>query len=91
MSLVVTGAVVVRLAEVTEGDRTIGCSDDVREANVFGALGEHVSATNAALGLHEPCALQHEKDLLEVGLGKTGAGGDVAHRGWTGVIAVEGQ
>ena len=91
MSLVVTGAVLVRLTEVTEGDRTIGCSDDVREANVFGALGEHVSTTDPALGLHESCALQHEKDLLEVGLGKTGAGGNVAHRGRTGVVAVEGK
>ena len=45
-----------------------------------GVAGEHVAAADAALGAHQPGALEGEQDLLEVGLGQAGALGDVAHR-----------
>ena len=54
--------------------------DDLRQADLVGRPGEHVAAADAALGAHQPGALQGEQDLLEVGLGEAGALGDVAHR-----------
>ena len=91
MSLVVARTVLVRLPEVAKGDRAIGCGDDVREANVFRALGEHVSATDAALGLDESRAFQDEENLFEVGLGETSSGGNVTHGSGARVVAVEGK
>ena len=49
----VTGAVLVRFTEVAEGDRSVGCCDDVRESDLLWALGEDVTATDATFGLHE--------------------------------------
>jgi len=49
----VTGTVLVRFTEVAEGDRSVGCRDDVRESDLLWALGEDVTATDATLGLHE--------------------------------------
>ncbi len=44
---------------------------------------EDVAAADAALGAHEPGALERQQDLLEVRLGQAGAFRDVAHRGRT--------
>ena len=85
----VTRTVLMRLTEVAEGDRSIGCSDDVGESDLLGALGEHVAAADTALGLHEPGAFQDEEDLFEVRLGESCACGDVPNRGRSRVISME--
>ena len=80
LALVVAGAVLVRLAEVAERDRTVDGRHDLGQADLRRVAGEHVAAADAALGAHQAGALQGEQDLLEVGLGEAGALGDVAHR-----------
>ena len=91
MPFMVAGTVLVRFTEVAEGDRAVGCRDDVRESDLLWALGEDVTATDATLGLHESRALQHEQDLLEIGLGEPGSCSDVAHGRRTRVVTVEGE
>lgn len=91
VTLVVAGTVLVWLTEVAEGDRSVCCRDDVREADLFGTLGEHVTTADATLGLHESGAFQDEEDLFEIGLGESGSRGDVAHGGRTGVVFVQGE
>ena len=56
-----------------------------------GGAGEHVAAADAALGAHQPGALQGEQDLLEVGLGEAGALGDVADRCRARLVGVQGE
>jgi len=91
LALVVAGAVTVGLAEVTSDDRAIDGGDDLGERYRFGASGEHVAATHAALGTHETDPLEAEQDLFQIGLGESGALGEVAHRGGCRLVFSEGQ
>ena len=91
LALVVAGPVLVRLAEVAERDRPVDGRHDLRQLDVGRVPGEDVAAADAALGAHQPGALQGEQDLLEVGLGEPRALGDVAHRRRPVVVGVERQ
>ena len=53
--------------------------------------GEHVAAADASLGADQSGALERQQDLLEVGLGQTGALGDVPDRRGSGFTAVQRQ
>lgn len=53
--------------------------------------GEHVPASDTALGAYETGSFQCEEDLLEVRLGKPGTHGDVAHGGRRVTAAVQSQ
>ena len=68
----IAGTVLVRLAEITGDDRSIDCSDDLREGDLLGFAGQDIATTDAALGSDEACALEGKQDLLEVGLGQGG-------------------
>ena len=81
LALVVAGPVLVGFAEVAGVDRPVDGGDDLGQGDGLGGPGEHVAAPDASLGAHEAHALQAEQDLLEVGLGESGALGEVAHRG----------
>ena len=81
LALVVARAVLVRLAEVADGDGPVDRADDVAEGDRAGLAGQHVAAAHAPLRAHQAGALEREEDLLEVGLGQARALGDVAHRG----------
>ena len=74
----VTLAVVVLAHQ--RGERAVDRGEDVGERDLLGRAGEHVAAADAALRAHEAGALHREQDLLEVGLGETGALGDLLHR-----------
>ena len=91
LALVVAGAVLVRLAEVAERDRAVDGRHDLRQPDVLRVAGEHVAAADAALGAHQPGALEGEQDLLEVRLRQAGALGDVAHRRRAVGVGVEGE
>ena len=62
-----------------------------RQADVRRRAGQHVAAADAALGAHQPGALQRQQDLLEVRLGEPGALGDVAHRRRARLVGVQGE
>ena len=68
LSLVITGPVLVRLAEVAEDDRAVDRRDDLGEADLVGRPGKHVATADTPLGTHQPGALQGEEDLFEIGL-----------------------
>ena len=91
LALVVARAVLMGLSEITERDGAVDGRDDLGETDLGGRSGEHVTATDAALGANEPRTLQREEDLLQVGLGESGPFGDVAHGGRPGVLAVKGE
>ena len=91
LALVVARPVLVRLAEVAERDRTVDGRHDLRQLDLLGVAGEDVAAADAALGAHQPGALEGQQDLLEVGLGQAGALGDVAHRRRPVAVGVERQ
>ena len=80
LTLVVAGAILMRLAEVAERDRAVDGRDDRGQSNLLGWTVEDVAAAHPALGPHEPSAFQGEQDLFEVRLGESGAFGNVAHR-----------
>ncbi len=89
LALVVAGAVLVGLAEVAERDRAVDGRHDLRQPDLLRRAGEHVAAADAALGAHQPGALQRQQDLLQVRLGQAGALGDVADRRRPAVVGVE--
>ena len=80
LSLVVARAILVRLAEVAERDRTVDGRHDLGETDVGGVASEDVAAPDTAFGLDESGAFEREQNLLEVRLGERGAVGDVAYR-----------
>ncbi len=80
LTLMVTRSILMRLTEVSGGDRSIHGSDDLRQRYGLCGSSEHIAAPNASFRAHEPDSLQAEQDLLEVGLGESGALGEVAHR-----------
>ena len=79
------------LTKITHSDGAINCGNNFGESNVFRCFCKDVSATNAALGLHESRTFQHEENLLEVRLGEPRALGDVTHRGGPARVGVEGE
>ena len=85
LTLVVTGAVLVRLAEVAERDRAVDGRHDVGEQDLLGRTRQDVAAADAALRADETGALEGEQDLLEIRLRQGGAIGDVANRRRSGV------
>ncbi len=91
LTFVVAGAVGVGLAEVAGDDGAVDRAHDRAEGDLVRFAGEHVAAADAALGADESGPLQRQQDLLEVGLGKPGPLGDVAHRRGPVLAGVEGQ
>ena len=91
LPLVVARPVLVRLTEVAERDRPVDRRDDLRQADLRRRPGEDVAAADAPLRAHEAGTLEGEQDLLQVGLGQSGAVGDVADRRRPVAVGVEGQ
>jgi hypothetical protein len=91
LALVVTRAVLVGLAEVASGDRSIHGGDNLSQSYGFGGPGEDVPASDAAFRSDQSHALQTEQDLLKIGLGESGALSEVTHRGRQLIIVTEGQ
>ncbi len=89
LPLVVAGPVLVRQPEVAGDDRAVDGGHDLGEGDLRRGAREHVATADAALGADEPGTLQREEDLLEVGLGKPGALGDVPHRGRAFAVRVQ--
>jgi hypothetical protein len=85
LALVVAGPAHVRLTKVADDDGPIDGGDDLAEREIFRRTGQHVTATDTTLGPHQSGTLQGEQDLFEVGLGETGAFGDVTDR--SGLVA----
>lgn len=91
LSFVVTGSVLVGLAEVTGDDRTVHRGDDLGQRDRLGTPGEHVATAHSALGTYESHTLQTQEYLLEVGLGQSRTFGEVAHRRRGRDIVVQGE
>ena len=67
-------------------------AETISDSWMFGGIpGQDVAAADAALGPHEPGALEGEQDLLEVRLRQAGALGDVADRRRPRLVRVQGQ
>lgn len=81
LALVVARAALVGLAEVAKSDGPVHGRDDLGQPDLVRISGEHITAAHASLGANESGTLQCQKDLLQIGLGKSGAFGNVAHRG----------
>ena len=91
LALVVAGPARVGLPEVARHDGAVDGRDDLGEGDVLGRPRQHVAAPDATLGAHEAGPLQGEQDLLQVGLGKSRAVGDVAHRGRRALGTAQGE
>ena len=87
LALMVAGAVLVRLTEVSDHDRTVDGAHDLTEGDLVRQPCQDVPATHTALGPHEAGALESQQYLLEIGLGEASALGDVAHRCRRGLLA----
>ena len=80
LALMVTGAVLVGFAEVAGHDGSVDRAHDLAQGDLRRVAGQYVAAAHAPLRPHQTCSLEGEEDLLEVGLGKAGALGDIADR-----------
>lgn len=80
LALVVAGAVLMGLAEVSYDDRAVDRAHDLAQSDLVRQPREHVAASHAALGADEAGTFQCQQDLLQVGLGKPGPLGDVPDR-----------
>jgi len=89
LALVVTRAVAVRLTKVARDNGTIDRRHDLRQRYGFSAAREHVAPTNTTFGAYEPDPLQTEQNLLEVGLGQTGAFGQITNGSGMGAIVAK--
>ena len=72
LAFVVAGPVGMGLAEVSGGDGAVDRRDDLGQADVLGAAGQDVAASDPPLGTHEARSLESEENLLEVRLGERG-------------------
>ena len=81
LSLVVTRAVLMGLAEVAKGDGAIYGRNYVRQTNIAWSFSQYVAAANSALRAHKSGAFQCEQNLFEVWLWQSGAFGNVSDRG----------
>jgi hypothetical protein len=79
------------LAEVAGGDGSVDRAHDLPKGDLGRVAGQHVAAPDPPLRPHQACALEGEQDLLEVGLGETGALCDVAHRRGSGLVQMQGE
>ena len=86
LTFVVTGAILMRLAEIAESDRAVDSSNDHPDRDLGWIASHDIAAADAALGPHQTCALERKQNLLEVGLGQTCALRNVAHRGRQAVV-----
>jgi len=68
LALVVARPVLMRLAEITQSDRTVDCGDDFGQANVGRGSRQGVPAAHAALRAHESGSFESQEDLFEIGL-----------------------
>ena len=68
------------VAEIARHDGPVHRADDLAQTDLLGRTGQEVPTGHAAFGTNEAGALECQQDLLQVGLGKSGAFGDVAHR-----------
>jgi hypothetical protein len=91
LPFMVAGAVLMRFAEVAKSDRSVDCRNDLAQSDVFGRACEGVPASDTALGLHEPSALQGEQDLFQVRLGESCSFGDVLDGSRTRIVGVQSQ
>ena len=91
LPFVTARTVLMRLAEISDGDRAVDGRDDLGKFDVVRILCEDISATDAALRTDQPRTFQREEDLFEIRLGKACTFRDVANRSWTGRVGVEGE
>ena len=89
LAFVVARTVLVRLAEVAEGDRSVDCAQNLADANLLSGAGEHIATADTALRSYQSGALQREQDLLEVRLRQSGAFRNVANRGGNRLLCVQ--
>ena len=89
LTLVVTGPVGMRLAEITERDRTIDGGHDLGQQDLVGRTRQHVSAAHSAFGSDESGALEGEQNLFEVRLRERCSLGDVANRSRSCFVVAE--
>jgi hypothetical protein len=89
LSFMVTRAVLMRCAEIAEGDRAVDRRHNFRQPDLLRRSSEYVTPTDTALGAHEPGALQRQQNLLEVRLGECGALCDVSNRRRPGALAMQ--
>ena len=91
LALMVAGAILVRLAEISKDDGSVNRRDDVREPDLGGRFGQDVSAADASLRPDESRTFEGEKNLLQIGLGEPCAFGNVSDGGGTSRLRVEGE
>ena len=72
-------------------DRAVDGAHDLGQRDLRRGTGEDVAAADAALGAHEPGSFEREEDLLQVGLGESGALRDVSDRGRARLVRVQGK
>lgn len=92
LAFVVTGTVLMRLTEITESDGAVDRSNDHPDRDLGWIASHDIAAADTALGPNQASALERKQDLLEVGLGQTGALCNIAHRSRpTVVVEDQGQ
>ncbi len=90
LAFVVARSVLVRRAEISQGDRAVDSAHDRPEGDLPGRPGEHVTTADAPLRPDEAGSFQREENLLEVRLGETRALRYVPHRRRTRVVRAQG-
>jgi len=58
LTLVITGAVGVRLGKISSQNRPIHGADDVAQSNLAGGAGQQMATSNSAFGSHQTGTLQ---------------------------------
>jgi len=91
LPLMVAGAILMWFTEIAECDGSIDRRNDLAQPNVLRCARKGVPATDATFGPHESSAFQSEKDLFQVGLGKSRPFGDVLDRSRTWIVGVQSQ
>ena len=86
LTFVIAGTILMRLTEVADDDRSIDGSNNHPDGDLGRVTGHHITAADAALGPHQSGPFERQQDLLEIGLRKAGAFGDVAHRCRSAVV-----
>lgn len=91
LPLVIARAVLVRFAEIAGDDGPVNRAHNLTQGDLLGRPSQDVATPDPSLGTHQTGALQGEENLLEVGLGQTGALGDVANRRRLAGTRVQGE
>ncbi len=79
LSFVVAGPVFVRESEVPEHYRSVDGAYDLGEGDCFRVPRQHIAPADSSLGPDKTGPFQRKENLLQVGLGERGPGGDVLH------------